>query len=57
MTSKKNVVLLHCKRTPFGHQKDYICYAKGLHLKRKRTPFAKRQQFPTATASEYPTPQ
>lgn len=57
MTSKKNVVLLHCKRTPFGHQKDYIYNAKGLHLKRKRTPFAKRPQFSTATSSEYPTPQ
>ena len=32
-------VLLGCKRVRFACQKDYICIAKGLLLKAKRSPF------------------
>ena len=35
----ENVVLLPCKRTRFGVQKDSFYRAKGLHLEGKRTTF------------------
>ena len=40
----KNVVLLVCKRTRFGEQKDSFWSVKGLVLECKRTPFEKRTE-------------